>query len=148
MEVPKEIKTQQEYESALARIEQLMEAKLGTPEGDELDALVTVVQAYEEIPFQNLGGSMGMQMAAKIPIKTINGKRVDIVEGKKIGRGKNAKQALPKDKTPPSLFVQEHERYDDVLVLTVPISESGKRTVQITIYEYHLRRALQVTANR
>ena len=43
----KPIKTDAEHETALARIYELMDAQLGTSEGDELDALVSVVEAYE-----------------------------------------------------------------------------------------------------
>ena len=41
------IRTEQDHDEALARIDELMTAKLGTPEGDELDVLVTLVDAYE-----------------------------------------------------------------------------------------------------
>ncbi len=41
------IKTARDYDRALGRIEQLMEAKLGTKAGDELDVLTTLVEAYE-----------------------------------------------------------------------------------------------------
>jgi HTH-type transcriptional regulator/antitoxin HigA len=41
------IRTEKDHDEALARIDQLMTAKLGTPEGDELDVLVTLVDAYE-----------------------------------------------------------------------------------------------------
>ena len=41
------IKTEGDHEAAVARIAQLMGAKPGTPEGDELDILVTLVDAYE-----------------------------------------------------------------------------------------------------
>ncbi|HAJ76768.1 MAG TPA: hypothetical protein DCM64_09970 [Gammaproteobacteria bacterium] len=41
------IKTQRDYNNALARIEDLMEAEFNTPEGDELDVLTTLVENYE-----------------------------------------------------------------------------------------------------
>ncbi len=41
------IRTEQAYDEALARIDQLISAKAGSPEGDELDALLTLVDAYE-----------------------------------------------------------------------------------------------------
>jgi len=41
------IKTAQDYDRALLRIEQLMGAKPGTKAGDELDVLTTLVEAYE-----------------------------------------------------------------------------------------------------
>ena len=48
---PKLIKTEADHAAALARIEELFSAKPGTPEGDELDLLVTLVELYEEKHF-------------------------------------------------------------------------------------------------
>ena len=44
----KPIKTESDYEAALAEIERLMGAELNTPEGDKLDVLTTLVETYEE----------------------------------------------------------------------------------------------------
>jgi HTH-type transcriptional regulator/antitoxin HigA len=44
----KPIKTESDNKVALARIEQLWDAQPNTTEGDELDVLVTLVQAFEE----------------------------------------------------------------------------------------------------
>lgn len=41
------IRTEADYEAALAVIDRLMGAKAGSPEGDRLDVLTTLVQAYE-----------------------------------------------------------------------------------------------------
>ena len=41
------IKTEVNYDSALAEIDRLMDAEPDTPEGDRLDVLVTLVEAYE-----------------------------------------------------------------------------------------------------
>lgn len=41
------VRTERDYEDALERIGQLMTARPGTPEGDELDVLSTLVEAYE-----------------------------------------------------------------------------------------------------
>jgi len=43
----KPIKTKKDYEATLAAIEELMDAKRNTPEGDRLEVLVTLVEAYE-----------------------------------------------------------------------------------------------------
>ena len=43
----KPIRTEKEYEAALARIDELMDAEFGSPEGDELDVLVDLVELYE-----------------------------------------------------------------------------------------------------
>ena len=47
MEV-KPIKTEADYEAALKDIEQLWSSSYGSLEGDQLDVLVTLVEAYEE----------------------------------------------------------------------------------------------------
>ena len=44
----KPIKTEQDHKRALERIEELFNAKSGTPEGDELEVLITLVSAYED----------------------------------------------------------------------------------------------------
>ncbi len=43
----KPIKTEQDYDSSLAEVEALWGAPLDTPEGDKLDVLITLVEAYE-----------------------------------------------------------------------------------------------------
>jgi HTH-type transcriptional regulator/antitoxin HigA len=43
----KPIKTKADYRAALKEIESLMEAELNTPEGERLDVLVTLIEAYE-----------------------------------------------------------------------------------------------------
>lgn len=44
----KPIKTEADYEAALKEIEQLWESSYGSPEGDKLDVLITLVEEYEE----------------------------------------------------------------------------------------------------
>ena len=41
------IHDEEDYEAALAVVDSLMDAEPGTPEGDRLDVLVTLVEAYE-----------------------------------------------------------------------------------------------------
>lgn len=41
------IHTEEDYESALAEVSEVMDAEPGTPEGDRLDILVTLIEAYE-----------------------------------------------------------------------------------------------------
>ena len=41
------IRTEADYEAALARIDELMDAEPGSPEGGELDVLVDLVDLYE-----------------------------------------------------------------------------------------------------
>jgi len=43
----KPIRTEEDYFAALGEVESLMSAEFGTPEGDRLDVLATLVEAYE-----------------------------------------------------------------------------------------------------
>ena len=43
----KPIKTDSDYQTALAEVEKLMMAAPDTPEGEKLDVLVTLIEAYE-----------------------------------------------------------------------------------------------------
>ena len=45
------IRTKADHKAALKTIESLMQAKSNTPEGDRLDVLVTLVEAYERTHF-------------------------------------------------------------------------------------------------
>lgn len=43
----KPIRTEADYEAALKEVETLMESQPGTPEGDRMDVMVTLIEAYE-----------------------------------------------------------------------------------------------------
>ena len=47
----KPIKTKKDYKEALKKIEELFDAKPNTPDGDLLEILVTLVEAYEQKHF-------------------------------------------------------------------------------------------------
>ncbi|SRR6266851_523219 len=47
----KPVRTKKDHEAALAEVERLWGAKLGTPEGDRLDVLATLIDAYEAARF-------------------------------------------------------------------------------------------------
>ena len=49
----KEIKTEEEYEQILKRIEEIFDSKQNTPEGNELEYLVGLVEKYEDENFPN-----------------------------------------------------------------------------------------------
>ncbi len=42
------IRTEEDYEAALARVDDIFQAKPGTLEGDELDTLADLIEAYED----------------------------------------------------------------------------------------------------
>ena len=46
--VPKIIKNESEYEKALERIEEIFDATPGTPDFDEMESLVRLVEDYEK----------------------------------------------------------------------------------------------------
>lgn len=43
----KPIKSEQDYEAALVEVERLMQATEGSPEGERLDVMVTLIEAWE-----------------------------------------------------------------------------------------------------
>lgn len=45
------IRTEADYDAAMAEVERLWGARSGTPRGDRLDVLVTLIEAYEEKHF-------------------------------------------------------------------------------------------------
>lgn len=47
----KPIGTEAEYLAALARLETIFQARLNTPEGDELEQLATLIEEYEAAEF-------------------------------------------------------------------------------------------------
>ena len=48
---PRVIKTDEDYETALARVEQIFSARPGTPKGDELELLLLLIENYEDQAF-------------------------------------------------------------------------------------------------
>ena len=46
------IRTEADYQAALAEIERLFGTALNTPEGDRLDVLTTLVEAYEDLHYR------------------------------------------------------------------------------------------------
>jgi HTH-type transcriptional regulator/antitoxin HigA len=51
MNAIKAIKTEQDYQKALAALENIFDAKLGTPEGDAAELLIILIQDYERNHF-------------------------------------------------------------------------------------------------
>lgn len=49
--MPDTITTEEQYEAALKRIDEMMDAEEGTPEADELSRLADEVEAYEQLHF-------------------------------------------------------------------------------------------------
>jgi len=80
------IRTEEDYEAACRRIDEIFQAEPGSPEDDELEVLATLVDAYEEKHF-----SIGMPHpieAIKISMENLGLTRRDLMEhlGKSSGR--------------------------------------------------------------
>lgn len=54
----KVIRTEAQYDNALERVYELMQQHpaVNSPEGDELDVLVTLIEAYEAVHYPRLTG--------------------------------------------------------------------------------------------
>ena len=42
------IRSEEDYDAALTRLSEIFQAEIGTPEGDERDILVDLIECYEE----------------------------------------------------------------------------------------------------
>ena len=42
------IRSEEDYDAALARLSEIFQAEMGTPEGDERDVLVDLIECYED----------------------------------------------------------------------------------------------------
>lgn len=82
----KPIRTEEDYEAACRRIDEIFQAEQGTPEDDELEVLLTLVDKYEEDRFPI---AMPHPIEAiRIQMKNLNLSRSQLMErlGKSSGR--------------------------------------------------------------
>ena len=61
------LKTEADYECALAKIEKLWGAEANTPAGDTLDVLLTLVDAYESEHYPGLGDTADTEVFSRCP---------------------------------------------------------------------------------
>ena len=91
---PRLIKTEADYEAALARIEKLMDARRNTPLGDELELLSLLVYDYEEKAFpikkpdpiaaiRFRMGQQGLQPKDLVPFLGSRSKVSDVISGRR-----------------------------------------------------------------
>ncbi|MCF8378721.1 MAG: hypothetical protein K9H49_04035 [Bacteroidales bacterium] len=73
----KPIKTEEDYRAALKRLEIIFDAKLGTPESDELDILGLMVDDYENRHYP-IGAPDPIE-AIKIRMEEMHLKQVDLI---------------------------------------------------------------------
>jgi len=84
----KPIRSEADYETALKTIDQLWDAAQGSPEADQLDVLVTLVEAYEEKhypiprpdPIEAILHYMESQGLSEIDLETYLGSRTCVSE--------------------------------------------------------------------
>lgn len=72
------IKTDSEYREALNRLDEIFDAKIGTPESDEADILGIIVDEYEKKHFPI--GTPDPIEAIKIRMQEMQLKQVDLVD--------------------------------------------------------------------
>jgi HTH-type transcriptional regulator / antitoxin HigA len=84
----KPIRTEADYESALSEVERLWGAKLGTPEGDHLDVLATLIDSYERVhypmdlpdPIEAIKFRMSQQKLTRKQLEPMIGTRTRVSE--------------------------------------------------------------------
>ncbi len=84
----KPIRTKRDHEAALKEVERLWGAKSGTPEGDRLDVLATLIDAYEAVhypmdppdPIEAIKFRMEQQGLTRRDLEEIIGTRTRIAE--------------------------------------------------------------------
>jgi HTH-type transcriptional regulator / antitoxin HigA len=84
----KPIRSEEDYEAALAEVERLWGARSGTPEGDRLDVLATLIDAYESEhdpidppdPIEAIKFRMEQQGLTRKDLEGILGNRTRIAE--------------------------------------------------------------------
>jgi HTH-type transcriptional regulator / antitoxin HigA len=84
----KPIRTKKDYEVALAEVERLWGAKLGTSDGDRLDVLATLIEAYESThypmdppdPVEAIKFRMEQQGLSRKDMESLIGTRTRVAE--------------------------------------------------------------------
>jgi HTH-type transcriptional regulator/antitoxin HigA len=82
------IRNEDDYDAALAEVERLWGAAAGTPEGDRLDVLATLISAYEDErypmdppdPIEAIKFRMEQQGLTRKDLETILGSRTRVAE--------------------------------------------------------------------
>jgi len=84
----KPIRTKRDYDAALAEVERLWGAKLGTADGDRLDVLATLIEAYESThypmdppdPVEAIKFRMEQQGLSRKDLESLIGTRTRVAE--------------------------------------------------------------------
>jgi HTH-type transcriptional regulator/antitoxin HigA len=84
----KPIRTEDDYDAALLEVEQLWGAKLGTPKGDRLDVLATLIDSYEQAhhpmdppdPIEAIKFRMSQQKLTRKQLEPMIGTRTRVAE--------------------------------------------------------------------
>lgn len=136
------IRTEADYDDALARIEALFHAESGTPEGDELDILVTLVERYEDehhpIDFPTAIGAIefcmdqqGLSQRDLIPYIGSRAKASEVLSGKRAITMSMARALHKHLGIPADILLQEPGRvldatFDDIDARRFPLKAMAK----------------------
>jgi HTH-type transcriptional regulator / antitoxin HigA len=86
----KPIRSEADYDEALREVERLWGAKCGTPKGDRLDVLITLIEAYEDVhypmpmgesdPIEYIKARMEQQGLTRKDLEPLIGSRTRVAE--------------------------------------------------------------------
>jgi HTH-type transcriptional regulator / antitoxin HigA len=137
------IRTESDYEAAMARIDELMDAEAGTPEGEELDVLTDLVELYEakHVPmgFPSPLGAIRFRMEQSglsprdlIPFMGSRAKVSEVLAGKRpltmqMARALHANLGIPADVLLQKPGAELHSALEGTNWQRFPLAEMAKR---------------------
>ena len=137
------IRTETDYEAAMARIDELMDAEGGTPEGEELDVLTDLVELYEakHVPmgFPSPLGAIRFRMEQSglsprdlIPFMGSRAKVSEVLSGKRpltmqMARALHANLGIPADVLLQQPGGELHSALEGTEWHRFPLAEMAKR---------------------
>lgn len=138
----KPIHTEEDHEASLVRIDELMDAEAGSPEGDELDILVTLVESYEldhvpmppPDPIEAIRFRMdqaGLNPRDMIPFMGSRAKVHEVLSGKRaismpMARALHEHLGIPAEVLLRNPGTRPHESLNDIDPLRYPIKNMVK----------------------
>ena len=139
----KPIRTERDYDDALARIEQIFQAEVGTPEGDERDVLVDLVELYEQrhhpidppsaiAAIEHEMDQRGLSRRDLIPLIGGSAKVSEVLSGKRditmtMARALHQHLGIPADALLQKSGASAEDDLSELDPLRFPLSEMAKR---------------------
>jgi HTH-type transcriptional regulator/antitoxin HigA len=141
--IPRLIRTEGQYEAALAHVDGLMSAEPGTPEMDELELWVHLVETYEEARYPIGAPSpvaairfrmeqQGLRPSDLVPFMGSKSRVSEVLSGRRtlslaMIRKLSQGLSIPADVLIQETHVRPSSRYDDVDWSAFPLAQMAKR---------------------